>query len=234
MSMPNPSDESPTEVAQTDPLETPAQDVLAAPNVESPATPPSPPPLSYEDQLAQSPYSTSREPSPPPPPISDPATVIPSPQLSTPVSPSPYAPPAPPHSALEAPIVPQPPPAPSPYAPTTPPYQPGGVAPPVYTQQPYSQYQPYAQPQSASSNAVAALVCGILGWTLCAPCALAAAFIGFAEVKRIDRGEAPREGRGMALWGAWLGAVMSSLVGIILLIYGAIFVFALIAAVSSS
>jgi hypothetical protein len=103
----------------------------------------------------------------------------------------------------------------------------------VYTQQPYSQYQPYVQQQGASSNAIAALVCGILGWTLCFPCAPVAAAMGFAEVKKIDRGESSRDGRAMALWGAWLGLSMSVIMGVILSIYAIIFIVAIIAAAGS-
>jgi hypothetical protein len=99
----------------------------------------------------------------------------------------------------------------------------------VYTQQPYSSYQPYTQPQGASSNSIASLVCGVLAWTLCgAFTGLPAAILGFSEVKKIERGESSPAGKGMAQWGAWLGLINCILTAIVVVIY----VFIIIAAIS--
>lgn len=237
MSLPNPPDERPSEVPETDPLETPVGHAPTTPIPESETafTPASRP--SYEDQPAQSPYATAREFAPPP--GTDPTSVIPPPPPSSPVPPPPYLqanPTAAP--SLETPQFPQaapmapPPPPPAPYAPAAPapsPYQPAGATPPVYTQEPYSTYQPYVQTQSASSNAIASLVCGILAWTLCgALTGLPAAILGFSEIKRIERGEANPSGKGMAQWGAWLGLV--NCVGTVLLVLAYVFFFAAIIA----
>lgn len=252
MSLPHPSDDRTSDTPEPDlPAPSPV-DATEAPSVdpESPALSMRP---SFEEQLAQSPYASSREFPSIFGPDADPNTVVPPPPASTPIpsppsattpqfgasfAPPPYAAAPPPYAAPttigpETPVIPPPPPAP--YAPGSPtPYSGFGAAPPVYTQQPYSPYPNYSHAEGASSNAVAALICGILGWTFCFPCAIPAAILGFAEVKRIDRGESSRAGRGMALWGGWLGATMCVLGGLVLLVYLAIFIFAIIAAASAT
>lgn len=234
MSLPNPSDERPSEPPQA---ERPSASIEEEPAPVTTARP------TYEEQLAQSPYSTSREFAPPQPPAVEAPTITPPPSFSNPVPPPPpvYAAQAPPNAAPPPPVYApstialapgmEAPAAPMSYAPGSPPtapYQPGGLTPPVYTQQPYAPYQPYMQPESASSNSIAALVCGVLAWTLCPLTALPAAVLGFAEMKKIDRGEASRAGRSMAQWGAWLGLANCILGAIGVAIYA----FIIIAAIS--
>jgi hypothetical protein len=59
---------------------------------------------------------------------------------------------------------------------------------------------------SASTNAIIALVAGIVGWLGCYGIAGVVAWImGRGEIKKIDRGEAPEAGRTFAKIGMWLG-----------------------------
>lgn len=60
----------------------------------------------------------------------------------------------------------------------------------------------------ASSNAIIALVCGILSYIFC-PVVLGiiAWVMGKKELAAIDRGEAPEAGRALAKIGMWLGIV---------------------------
>jgi hypothetical protein len=232
MSVPNPSDDRPSEIPSSAPIDPRADAPDAAAGSESDSATGSAPRPSFEEQLTQTPYSSSRGFTPPD--ITDSPTVVPPPPLSTPIPPSPYAQANPtPAAGLETPTFPQsqpiPPPPPSPYAPSAPapsPYSP--AAPPVYTQEPYSSYQPYAQSQSASSNAIASLVCGILSWTMCGPLTgLPAAIIGFGEVKRIERGEASPAGKALAQWGAWLGLINCIGAAILVAIYALILALAI-------
>jgi len=76
---------------------------------------------------------------------------------------------------------------------------------------------------SASTNAIIALVAGILSYVLCGVIAGIIAWVmGKGELNKIDRGESPEAGRAMAKIGMWLGIVnviLTVVVGIFLLIY---------------
>jgi hypothetical protein len=186
--------------------ETPANAALASPK------------LSFEEQLAQSPYAAPMVQEAPPAVPSEPSPVVPA-YAAAPAPPpqvSPYAPPysVPPPSpyAPQQPATAPPPVAAIPPIPPPPPSQvtPIGYTPPVYTQQPYTAYPPNyaAYSESASGSSILALVLGICSYFFVCPLiALPAAIIGFGEVRKIDRGESSRQGRGMALWGAWLGTI---------------------------
>lgn len=81
----------------------------------------------------------------------------------------------------------------------------------------------------ASSNAIIALVCGILSFIFC-PVVLGiiAWIMGKKELSAIDRGESPEAGRSLAKIGMWLGIVniILSVIGII--IYVAVILIAII------
>lgn len=82
-------------------------------------------------------------------------------------------------------------------------YQPPPPPPP----QNYYQQQPQ-YPQPSSSNAVMALVFGILSWILCGILTgIPAWIIGNIELKKISQGISPESNRGMATAGMWLGIV---------------------------
>ena len=87
---------------------------------------------------------------------------------------------------------------------------------------------------SASGMAITALVLGIVSYFLCPFIGgIAAWIIGKMELNKIERGESPDAGKGMAKAGMWLGiinVVLNILAGIALIIY---FVF-LAAVISTS
>jgi len=64
-----------------------------------------------------------------------------------------------------------------------------------------------AQPQSASSQAITALVLGILGIVCCQICAPIAWYMANNERKAIREGRAPAAGEGIALVGYILGII---------------------------
>lgn len=76
---------------------------------------------------------------------------------------------------------------------------------------------------SASTNAIIALVAGILSWIACGIIAGIVAWVmGKGELAKIDRGESPQAGRTFAKIGMWLGIVnviFSVIAGILVLIY---------------
>lgn len=83
---------------------------------------------------------------------------------------------------------------------------------------------PMGQNQGASSNAVIALVLGILSYIMCPVIlGIAAWVMGKNELKAIDEGKSPEAGRMMANIGKWLG-----IINIIFSIIGAIIVLILI------
>src|SRR4030095_4852457 len=75
----------------------------------------------------------------------------------------------------------------------------------------------------ASTNAIIALVAGILAWIACGFIAGIVAWVmGKGELGKIDRGESPEAGRTFAKIGMWLGIVniiFTVIVGILCLIY---------------
>ena len=81
-------------------------------------------------------------------------------------------------------------------------------------------------PESASSQAVIALVLGIVGLLFCQPIGIAAWIIGAKERKAIERGESPEAGMGLATAGWILGIIDTVLT--ILVFIGLIIFFVLI------
>lgn len=89
-------------------------------------------------------------------------------------------------------------------APPPPPPPPGNPPPPP----PPSGFgsQPSMNTGSASSNAIIALVAGILSFVMCPfILGIVAWVMGKSEVGKIDRGESAMAGRSMANIGMWLG-----------------------------
>ena len=76
---------------------------------------------------------------------------------------------------------------------------------------------------SASTNAIIALVMGILSYVLCGIIGGIIAWVmGKGELNKIDRGESPEAGRTMAKIGMWLGiinVILTIIACIFLLIY---------------
>jgi hypothetical protein len=107
-----------------------------------------------------------------------------------------------------------------------PPYQP-----PVPPPGPYGQYPPGAR--QSSSDAVTALVLGILGLVMCGPfTAIPAIFLGRKATREIDASQGRLEGRGMAQAGFVLGIVGTVVGGLALLFF--VFLFLVGGVVSSS
>jgi hypothetical protein len=65
----------------------------------------------------------------------------------------------------------------------------------------------YPAQQKASSQAVTALVLGIVGIVCCALCAPVAWYMGGQELKAIQEGRSPLAGQGMAKAGQILGII---------------------------
>lgn len=112
------------------------------------------------------------------------------------------------------------PPPPPPGSTPPPPPQGYNVPPPPPPQMPYNQGQQTGGMQGgASSNAVIALVLGILSYITCGIFAAIPAWImGKKELSEIDAGRSPENGRTMAKIGMWLGIVnvILSILGLIL------------------
>jgi hypothetical protein len=79
---------------------------------------------------------------------------------------------------------------------------------------------PSAAASSASSQAITALVLGILGVICCGFLAPFAWYFGQAELAAIREGRAPAAGQGLAMAGKILG-----IIGTILLLFGLLWVF---------
>jgi hypothetical protein len=86
------------------------------------------------------------------------------------------------------------------------------------------------QQQQASTNAIVALVLGIVSWVLGLSIltGIPAWIIGRNEVIAIDSGRSPEAGRTMALVGMWLGIVVTILT-VIAVIVGFLFFGAIMA-----
>jgi hypothetical protein len=111
-----------------------------------------------------------------------------------------------------------------------PPYEPPPQQP--YSQQPPPPPQPgqYAYPvgppRPNSSNAVTALILGILGLVMCGPfTAIPALILGRKATREIDASQGQLEGRGMAQAGFILGIVGTAVGVVALLIVVVVFVF---------
>jgi hypothetical protein len=76
------------------------------------------------------------------------------------------------------------------------------------------------QPQSSSTQAIVALILGILGIVCCGVMAPIAWFIGSQEIKAIREGRSPAAGEGLAKAGMILG-----IIGTILLVLTVLWVF---------
>jgi hypothetical protein len=76
------------------------------------------------------------------------------------------------------------------------------------------------QPQSASSQAITALVLSILGVVCCGFLAPIAWYLGTQEQKAIREGRSPAAGEGLAQ-----AAVIIGIIGTILLVFGLLWVF---------
>jgi hypothetical protein len=80
-------------------------------------------------------------------------------------------------------------------------------------------------PGSASGRAIAALVCAIASWVACGCLtSIPAVFLAWSELKDIEAGAAPMEGKGLATAALWVGAINAVLYIIVLLIYLVVFV----------
>jgi ABC-type sugar transport system permease subunit len=79
---------------------------------------------------------------------------------------------------------------------------------------------PPPPPPSPSSQAIAALVLGIVSWVGCA-CftGIPAIIVARNELGAIERGESPPAGKGLAQAGFWLGVVNTILYAFVLVIY---------------
>lgn len=76
------------------------------------------------------------------------------------------------------------------------------------------------QPQSASTQAITALILGILGIICCGLMAPVAWYIGNQELKAIQSGTAPVAGQGLATAGKILG-----MIGSIILVFSIFWIF---------
>lgn len=75
-------------------------------------------------------------------------------------------------------------------------------------------------PQSASSQAITALVVGILGVICCGLLAPIAWYLGSQEQKAIREGRSPAAGQGLAQ-----AAVILGIIGTVLLVFGLLWIF---------
>lgn len=84
----------------------------------------------------------------------------------------------------------------------------GHNAPPPPPQMPYNQGSPQTPQAGASSNAIIALVLGILSYFTCGIfMAIPAWIIGKKELGEIDAGRSSENGRTLAKIGMWLGII---------------------------
>ncbi len=72
-------------------------------------------------------------------------------------------------------------------------------------------------PESASSQAIIALVLGIVGFLFCTPLGIAAWIIGAKERKAIQRGESPEAGMGLATAG-WIIGIVDTVIFIVVIV----------------
>lgn len=84
---------------------------------------------------------------------------------------------------------------------------------------------------SASTNAIIALVAGILSYIFCPfILGIVAWIMGKGELGKIDRGESPEAGRSMAKIGMWLGIVNV----ILSVLFGLVYVLIIVLAIATS
>lgn len=76
---------------------------------------------------------------------------------------------------------------------------------------------------------VLVLILGILGWVCCFPFGIAAWVMANADLGEMDAGRMDNDGRGLTIAGKVLGIVQCCLVALGLLIYGVMFLIALLA-----
>jgi len=112
--------------------------------------------------------------------------------------------------------------------PPPPPPPPAVPPPPPPPQNFNSQGQYPANNQNASTNAILALVFGIVSYVICPFFSGIAAWImGHIELSKIKRGESSQAGKGFATAGMWLGIVNVALTILGILAYIVIVVFIL-------
>ncbi len=117
------------------------------------------------------------------------------------------------------------PPPPPPGTPPTPPATP----PPPPPQSPIMGSPGSMQQGSASTNAIIALVGGILSYVMCPfILGIVAWVMGKMEINKIHRGESPEAGKNLATIGMWLGIVNVILSVLVLIAYVFIIVIALV------
>lgn len=86
---------------------------------------------------------------------------------------------------------------------------------------------PPPPPQPASSRAVGALICSILGWVMCGCLtSIPGTLLAWSELKSIELGEAPAAGKHLAQIAFWVGLVNAILYVLVLGVYVVIFAFA--------
>ncbi len=109
-----------------------------------------------------------------------------------------------------------------------PPPPPPPAVPPPPPQNFNSQGQYQANNQNASSNAIMALIFGIIAFIICPFFSGIVAWImGSIELSKIKRGESSQAGKGFATAGMWLGIVNVILTVLAILAYIVILVFVL-------
>lgn len=149
----------------------------------------------------------------------------------------PWYPPTAPPSA-------QPPPTPPPVAP--PPHGPpqgaapppawppgphGGPNPPPYPGAPHYDYPPARR---TNSNALVALIVGIVSLTICQPVGLVAFFLGRSARREIAASHGAEEGDGMALAGQIIGMISFAIFVLSILLAAVIILVAFVGAAASS
>lgn len=85
--------------------------------------------------------------------------------------------------------------------------------------------------KSASDMAVASVILSASSLFFCVLTSIPGMILGFIELGRINRGESPEEGRGMAKAGAIIGAVMTGLTALAILAAIAVLIVGIIIAV---
>jgi hypothetical protein len=78
--------------------------------------------------------------------------------------------------------------------------------------------------QAASSRAVGALICSILGWVMCGCLtSIPGTLMAWSELKSIELGEAPAAGKNIAQIAFWVGLINAALYVLFIGIYGVVF-----------
>ena len=95
--------------------------------------------------------------------------------------------------------------------------------------------QPYGRAESASTQAIIALVLAFAGLFFCGcMTSIPAIFVARAELKAIDAGHSSAAGRGLAQAAFWIGVVDTALITVILIVYALLVVFGVAASIAFS